>query len=288
MYELANSRQVSQMPSLAGAVILPKHRKTLLFKNRDMINRNHKDELFYDVDCFGIRGVDNVTEKVGGLAIGVNNHGLAAANTHVRNMDDPSYYLLTEQILMFAKDAENGLGMVRDHLRSGRKYQWGNLVLADRDSILVIELAGDEHSVEWSERKALRTAHHIMLDTEGVLRSSHTRADEYSNSVKRVERGYDLIRKVSSVSDVFNILKDHGDNLGQSSLCKHAEAYGDHATTMSYVVEVDYSVDTARPRIVFHVAKGNPCQSAFASIPIVFPADEEIMKRAAQFYHGDE
>ena len=178
--------------------------------------------------------------------------------------------------------------MVRDHLRSGSRYQWGNLVLADHDSMLVIELAGDEHSIEWSERKVLRTAHHIMLDTEDALRSNQEQPDEYLNSVKRVERGYDLIRQVSNVSDVFNILKDHGGEPGQSSLCKHSGFEGEHETTMSYVVEVDYSIDPTRPRIVFHVAKGNPCQSAFASIPIVFPADDEIMKRAVQFYHGNE
>jgi hypothetical protein len=283
--EFAKHSQVNEMPSFAGAVILPEERKTLLFKNRDMTRRDHRDELFYDVDCFGIRGVDNATGELGGLAIGVNHHGLAVANTHVRNTDDPSYYLLTEQVLMFAKDAEDGLGMVRDHLKAGRKYQWGNLVLADHDSMLVIELAGGEHSIEWSERKVLRTAHHIMLDTEEDLRSND--AEEYLNSVKRVERGYDLIRQVSSVSDVFNILKDHGDGPGQSSLCKHAIADGDHATIMSYVVEVDYATDSAKPKIVFHVAKGNPCQSPFGSIPVVFPADEEIMKRAVQFYHGE-
>ena len=58
------------MPSFSEAVILPKYKKTLLFKNRDMTIQDHRDEIFYDVDCFGIRGVDNVTGVTGGLAIG--------------------------------------------------------------------------------------------------------------------------------------------------------------------------------------------------------------------------
>lgn len=275
------------MRSFAGAVILPDEKKTLLFKNRDMNAREHKDQLFYDVDCFGVRGVNNVTGEIGGLAIGVNHHGLAIANTHVRNTDDPSYYLLTEQLLMFSKDAEDGLEMVREHLKAGRRYQWGNLVLADHDSMLVIELAGDEHSIEWSERKALRTAHHIMLDTEDALKANTVGVDRYENSVKRVERGYDLVRQVTNVNDVFTLLKDHGESPGQASLCKHAVSNDDPVTTMSYVVEIDNSHESGRPKIVFHVARGNPCQSSFAAVPIIFPADDEVMKRAMQFYHGN-
>ena len=49
------------MPSSAGAVILPEYKKTLLFKNRDMAIEDHRDQIFYDIDCFGVRGVDNVT-----------------------------------------------------------------------------------------------------------------------------------------------------------------------------------------------------------------------------------
>jgi hypothetical protein len=141
------------MPSFAGAVILPELKKTLLFKNRDMSTQNHHDELFYDVDCFGIRGINNATGEIGGLAIGVNRQGLAIANTHVRNTPDPSYYMLTEQLFMFAKDAEDSLGMTVDQLKMGRRYQWGNMILADNDSMLVIELAGSDHSIEWSEDK---------------------------------------------------------------------------------------------------------------------------------------
>jgi len=269
------------MPSFAGAVILPKYKKTLLFKNRDMTIEDHRDEMFYDVDCFGIRGVDNVTGETRGLAIGVNRNGLAIANTHVRNTPDPSYHTLTEQLLMFTKDAEDSLSMTVDHLQKGRRYQWGNLVLADHDSMLGIELAGSEHSIEWSERRVLRTSHHIMLDTEETLRSEGI---AYDDSVKRVERGYDLIRKVSTVEEVFTMLGNHGESQGPTSICRHPGPTSEAATTMSYVIEIDYDTKSGRLRIVFHVAKGNPCQSSFTAIPIIFPADDEIMKRATQFY----
>jgi hypothetical protein len=269
------------MPSFAGAVILPKYKKTLLFKNRDMTTQDHRDEIFYDVDCFGIRGVDSVSGETGGLAIGVNRNGLAIANTHVRNTDNPSYHTLTEQLLMFAKDAEDSLSMTVDHLQRGKKYQWGNLLLADKDSMLAIELAGSDHSIEWSERRVLRTSHHIMLDTEETLRSEE---NSYDQSVRRFERGYDLIRQVSAVSDLFAMLKDHGETQGSASLCRH-EGEGSKANTaMSYVIEIDNNTETGKPKIVFHVAKGNPCQSEYTAIPIIFPADDEIMNRAQQLY----
>ncbi len=276
------------MTSFAGAVILPELEKTLVFKNRDLATGDHRDTLFYDVDCFGVRGIDAVTGRVDGLAIGVNRYGLAVANTHVRNTDEPSYHVLTEQILMFAKDAEDGLSMVEDHLKSGRRYQWGNLVLADNDSMLVIEIAGDDYSVEWSKRKVLRTSHHIMLDTGDEVREYLTKIapNAYEASMKRVDRGYELIRHVDNVKDVFDLLKDHGESKGLSSICMHPESDGHPSTVMSYVVEIDHVQETGRPKVVFHVAKGNPCESNYVSIPLIFPADEEITRRAEQMYPG--
>ncbi|MFW9953951.1 MAG: carcinine hydrolase/isopenicillin-N N-acyltransferase family protein [Candidatus Thorarchaeota archaeon] len=272
------------MPSFAGAVILPENRKTLLFKNRDLISSDHRDTLFYDVDCFGVRGIDAGTSQISGLAIGVNRHGLSVACSHVRNTPEPSYHLLAEQILMFAKDAEDGLGLVVEYLNQGRKYQWGNLVLADRDSMLVIELAGNEHSIEWSQRKVLRTSHHIMLDTEYALRAEQENSEAFESSVKRVERGYELLRQVNRVEDVFSLLRDHGDTQSQSSLCRHPDSTGDLHTRMSYVVEVAYDADSGKPRIVLHVANASPCTATYRAIPLIFPADEEIMQRATMMY----
>ena len=275
------------MPSLAGALILPDEKRTLLFKNRDLAVQDHKDRLVYDVDSFGVRGIDVVTGQSAGLALGVNRHGLTVANTHVKNTDDPSYHHLTEQILMFAKDAEDGLGLVVEHLKQGRKHQWGNLVLADIDSLLVIEIAGKEHSMEWSQRKVLRTSHHIMLDTDDDFRAEREDSEIYESSVKRVERGYDLLRQANSIKDTFSLLRDHGDTHGQSSLCRHPDASGNLVTTMSYVVEIEHNKDSGKPRIVFHVANSNPCSAEYRAIPLVFPADEEIVMRANQIYFGE-
>jgi hypothetical protein len=270
------------MPSFAGATILQEPRKTLIFKNRDMqASAPHIDGLFYDVDCFGVRGIDKTAGGTTGLAIGVNRHGLAIANTNVRSTPDPSYTILTEQLLMFAKDAEDGLSMTVEQLKNNRSYQWGNLVLADEDSMLVIELAGKDHSIEWSERRVLRTGHHIMLDTEQALRDE---GRDYEESVKRVERGYDLIRQAKRVDDVFSMLKDHGEGPSQSSICCHAQGEDSYETVMSYLIEVDHNTESCKPKIVFHVTKGTPCKGEFISIPIIFPADEEIMNRAVGLY----
>jgi hypothetical protein len=271
------------MPSFAGAVILPDLKKTLLFKNRDMLLRNQQDEIFYDIDCFGIRGMNRATGEQEGLTIGVNSRGLAIANTHVRNTSDSSYLKLTEQLLTFGKDAEDSLGITAEQLKTGNGYQWGNLILADNDSMLVIELAGTDHSIEWSERRVLRTSHHIMLDTESILREEGI---DYDSSVKRVERGYDLVRKVSKVQDVFAMLKDHGDGPGKSSLCRHPEADDPSSTIMSYMIEIDNNTNTGHPKTVFHFTKGKPCETTYTSIPIVFPADDETVKRATQIYQS--
>jgi hypothetical protein len=274
------------MSSFAGAVLFPDLRKTVLFKNSDSVQGQHKEEVSYDVDSFGIRGVDMSTGALTGLAIGVNRHGLAVADTHVRSTSDLSCHTLTEQVLTFAKDAEDGLTMVLDHLNKGRNYQWGNLVLADNDSMLVIEIAGNQQAVEWSERKVLRTGHHIMLETGDSVAApeSSNETSSYADSVKRVERGYELIRRVSDMKSVFALLKDHGESKGQASVCKHSSKAGQSSTVTSYVVEIDHQRESSRPRVVFHVARGNPCSSSYTAIPLIFPADDEIMKRARAMY----
>lgn len=273
------------MTSFAGAVVFPESKKALLFKNRDLGSEVHKDELFYDVDCFGIKGVDMPSGKLKGLAIGVNRYGLIAGNTHVRQSEDSTYDVLTEQILMFAKDAKDGLSLVVDHLKSGKKYQWGNLILADKAGTIVIEIAGNEHSIEMSDRKVLRTGHHIILDTEEALMERISKSDDlYEDSVKRVERGYDLLRQVKNINSVFAMLKDHGEAPGQRSICRHATAGENLTTVMSYVVEVDYGPEARRPKVLFHFTRGKPCESSFTTIPLPFPADEEMMKRANLMY----
>lgn len=275
------------MPSLAGAVSLPDKNKTVVFKNRDLQSAKHKDEIFYDVDCFGVRGIDVVSGKHLGLAIGVNRNGLAMANTHVKSTDTPSFHVLSEQILMFAKDVEDGLGMVVESQQKGRTYQWGNVILADKDSLLAIEIADGEHTLERSKRKVLRSSHHIMLDTKDDLVGSlgHEASKLMENSEIRMNRGYELLRDVSDVSDVFSLLGDHGTERGQSSICRHVISDEDYSTAMSYLIEIDHGSESRRPKIVFHVAHGNPCEADYRAIPIVFPADEEIMKRATQIYH---
>jgi hypothetical protein len=275
------------MPSLAGAVILPDKKKTVLFKNRDLQSSEHKDEIFYDVDCFGVRGIDVVSGKNVGLAIGVNRNGLAMANTHVKTTDTPSFHVLSEQILMFARDAEDGLGMVVESQQKGRMYQWGNVILADKDSLLAIEIADGKHTLERSKRKVLRSSHHIMLDTKDDLGedSKNDFSMSMEDSEARLNRGYELLRNISDVSDVFALLGDHGGEKGQSSICRHSVTDRDYSTGMSYLIEIEHGIESGRPKIVFHVAHGNPCEADYRAIPIVFPADEEIMKRANQIYH---
>ncbi len=275
------------MTSLAGAVILKDVNKTVLFKNRELERAETKEEIFYDIDTFGIRGLNRNSGEAIGLGIGVNRYGLAVANTHVLATENPSYDVLAEQILMFAKDAEDGLAMTVDHLKKGRQYQWGNLVLADHDSMLVIEIAGADHSIEWSERKVLRTGHHIMLDTEDEIRKNAAKYGIdtfYEDSMKRFDRGYELLRDINDFNSVFAMLQDHGDAKGQHSICKHSTSSKDMGTSASYVIEVVHDKESGRPRIVFHVCRGCPCENNYTAIPLIFPADEEIMKRAREMF----
>jgi hypothetical protein len=273
------------MTNFTGAVILADQKKTLLFKNRDL-PFERKDEIFYDTDYFGVRGVNINTEELSGIAIGVNKNGLAVGTTRVLRTRDPNYDLLTEHILTFAKDAEDGLQVIMDEHKSGKRWQWGNLILADHNSVLVVELAGDDHSVEWSERKVIRAGHHIMLDTENEVRQHLKDAGMtiYENSIRRVERGYELVRDATNVNAIFSMLKDHDGSPGQSSICLHGIREGQSNTEKSYVVEIDNSAGPDQPAITFHVAGGNPCTTPYNAVPVVFPVNDEAVKRAHEIY----
>ena len=273
------------MTSFTGAVILTDQKKTLLFKNRDL-PLERKDEIYYDAEFFGVRGINAITGEVSGCAIGVNKNGLAVGSTRVLRTKDPNYDLLTEHILTFAKDAEEGLQVIMDERKKGKCWQWGNLILADHDSVLVVELAGDDHSVEWSERKVIRAGHHIMLSTEKEVRKHLTEAGLtiYENSMRRVERGYELVRDATNVTAIFSMLKDHDGSPGQSSICLHGLREGQDNTEKSYVVEVDNSSGHDQPKITFHVAAGNPCSTPYNAVPIAFPASDEVIKRAFEIY----
>ena len=273
------------MPNFTGAVILTDQKKTLLFKNRDL-PFERKDEIFYDTDYFGVRGVNINTGEISGIAIGVNKNGLAVGSTRVLRTKDPNYDLLTEHILTFAKDAEEGLQVIMDERKNGKKWQWGNLILADHDSVLVVELAGDDHSVEWSERKVIRSGHHIMLDTENEVRKylKDSGMTIYENSVRRVERGYELVRDATNVNAIFAMLQDHDGSPGQSSICLHGMREGQDNTEKSYVIEIDYSAGPNQPKITVHVAGGNPCTSQYNAVPIVFPTNDEAIKQAHELY----
>lgn len=187
---------------------------------------------------------------------------------------------------MFAKDAEDGLRMTVEQLKSSRRFQWGNLILADLDSILANEIAGGDHSIEWSARKALHTGHHIMLETEDELRqhANSKGIDSYVNLTKRVDRDYELFREISDVQGVFLALKDHGESPSQSSICMHGSGEEQMSGMASYAVEIDHPSENGRPEVVFHVAKGNPCISIYTAIPLVFPVDEDVMSQALGMY----
>jgi hypothetical protein len=106
----------------------------------------------------------------------------------------------------------------------------------------------------------------------------------YENSVRRVERGYELVRNATNVNAVFSMLQDHDGSPGQSSICLHGIREGQDNTEKSYVIEIDNSESNEQQEITFHVAIGNPCTSTFTAIPIIFPVTEENLKRAEEMY----
>ena len=257
--------------------------RRFLFKNRDLVYSDFKDTAQFDDEAFLVTGVDIAAGKPTGASIGINNYGVMIASSTVLISKDPPYDDLLESLLREAKSLNEAISIVQDDLDSGSEYQWCNFVISDFEKVGVIEIGHGEMASESHVRMAVRTNHHLKLPTSKLIESAQPEMREAAGSLTasqyRLQVAYQMLEGAEVLKDITKMLSSHSEGRGFDSICRHYDSSENKyrgMTSYSYILESVESVDTTKYAI--HVARGNPCKSAYKTIEIDFagtPAEKE-------------
>lgn len=244
-----------------------------LFKNKDFGRPSFNDRIVLESSVFGVAGLvtwtgdDASLDEVSGFSIGANAHGLLCCDANVRTLPDHANHDdLVEIALREASDFVGAVEAVADAV-ARQAYEWGNLVLIDKDLAGAIEVRGDRIEVVVNDGATVRTNHHIALGaTEGD--------DNMATSRPRFDAARRRIEEVDSVGDLHDLLRSHDD--GVDGICAH----GAHQTVYSYVLHHD------RDGTALSVTQGSPCETASPlTMPVPFggawsPAEARAFRAA--------
>ncbi|MBS3795603.1 MAG: hypothetical protein KGY80_11935 [Candidatus Thorarchaeota archaeon] len=263
-----------------------------MFKNKDLLNKNHVDNLVFNNQMFAVSGVVIGSGERAGVSIGINKHGLAGCSATVLPTEDRPYDHLLENIIQVADDIDSAYQIVEDKISSGIAYQWCNLVLGDSRSVAAIEISNNQCKLERSDDYVVRTNHHVLLNTIDDLKAARAEKRGASGPVwksrRRRQKAERELAAARTVVDVTEILSSHSEGKGFDSICRHSDG-GNLGrsflgqTAYSYVFDVLYA-DASVPGVTFHVAPGNPCVTTYKRLNIDFSSSKEERKKLTQKY----
>jgi SAM-dependent methyltransferase len=220
-----------------------KKKLNLLFKNRDK-NEPTAEVAVVKSDLLAIK-----TEGSNYYSLGINKRGCAfvsaAVNTPAwtalalegRKEDAGRQYQKENaglsnpvvDVSNFLHDAMNVEDWLEKILNTGNEYMGYNLLLADKEKAVHVELYRNSYHFSWIEDMAVVTNHFQHLD--------HGPRDtgDYPSSFERLTTGNEAISNFISLEDVFNTLKPH--NGGRHSFWRT----GSFFTVSSAVLDMDSS-----------------------------------------------
>lgn len=266
--------------------------RLLMFKNKDLLNKNHVDNLVFNNQMLAVSGVVIGSGERAGVSIGINRHGLAGCSATVLATEDRPYDHLLENIIQVADDIDSAYQIVEDKISSGIAYQWCNLVLGDSRSVAAIEISNNQCKLERADDYVVRTNHHVLLNTINDLKAARAEKTGPGGPVwtsrRRRQKAERELAAARTVVDVTEIQSSHSEGRGFDSICRHSD--GDDLgkavlgqTVYSYVFDVFYG-DNSIPEITFHVAPGNPCVTTYRRLHIDFNSSEEDKRKLADTY----
>ena len=266
------------MPCTIGAKRIGN--RFLLFKNRDLIYPDFKDNLIFDNSVFAITGIKIGTGEPAGFSLGLNHYGLAACNANVLATEDIAYDVLLEKIIREADNIDKAYKIVNDAIQRGERYQWTNFILATPDEVAAIEIGYDICELEKDPTQMLRTNHHLKLPTIEIVKNASVEQREaggkWPASRTRRQKAAGILQSAKTLGDIIDLLSSHSESRGYDSICRHRkdEPKSDpfHGETVySYILEVDWE-ESERVDFRIYVARGNPCSNAFKEFQIDFDA----------------
>jgi hypothetical protein len=269
------------MGCTTGAIILDKSQTMIAFKNKDHNTRNFKDKIFLDHEnAFGVCGLDLQNEKASGFSIGVNKYGLVALNSHVLTTLDPTYDLITQNIVFEAKNVDEAIEICKREIKESKKYQWCNMVIATNKELAAIELATPNIAVDRSRTSIVRTNHHLMLNSDNSI-IDYFGEQSLKNSKIRYNDAAKILSKASDKMEIESLLKSHNQS---GAICRHGNDNVQDvscSTVYSYLVTIQMKT---KPQIVFEVIKGSPCSQSYRELEIDFPLNINTRPRIQKNY----
>ncbi len=256
----------------------------LLFKNRDLVYEDYKDQCIFENDIFAVIGIKIGAGVDMGASIGVNRWGLAACNSTVLINSEEAYDVLMERLLRRAKTLDEAYDIVVNSLDGGERYQWGNFVIATPDEVGAIEIGDGTYEIESGSDSIARTNHHLILSTrDALLRASPEEREAggpLNASQSRRQIAARMLESARSTQDIIEILSTHAKGKGYDSICRHRTgARGEDPwlgeTSYSYIIEVETKPFDFR----IHVAPGNPCSTTFHEVQLDFKTTSEAKEQ---------
>ena len=270
------------MSCTTGAKIFQDEQILAVFKNKDFKVKNYIDKLSFEYShAFGVRGQNLRTQEAAGFSIGVNQYGLVAVNSNILATSDSPYDLITERIVLEAKNTDEAITICEEEIRT-KDYQWCNMVIATPQQLAAIELTSSEIATEQSKDYLVRTNHHLILKTnEAIIEADHDK--ERSNIVHseiRFRKTDKFLNVSSDVEDIVPFLRSHH----KAGICRHGRSiFQDlsYTTVYSYLIMIDFKKGL---KIGFNVAKGPPCRSRFVKLNLEFPITSLKKRQIKQYY----
>ncbi len=256
----------------------------LLFKNRDLVYENYKDQCIFEDDIFAVIGIKFGAGIDMGASIGVNRWGLAACNSTVLINSEEAYAVLMERLLRSAKTLNEAYDIVVKSLDNGERYQWGNFVIATPDEVGAIEIGDGVCELERGSCPVTRTNHHLILSTrDALLRASLEEREAggpLSASQNRRQIAARMLESARSTQDIIEILSTHAKGKGYDSICRHRTGVRGEdpwlgETSYSYIIEVE----TKPLNFRIHVAPGSPCSTTYHEVQLDFQVSSDAKRQ---------
>jgi hypothetical protein len=131
-----------------------------------------------------------------------------------------------------------------------QSYCWANMIVATADEVAALEVRGGQVEAERSPVFAARANHHICL-------GATPQDDDTVTTGFRFRTAFEGLREISSLEDVFAILRTHHPTDGYG-VCNH----GAMETVYSYVIHWNEGETT------FYALQGHPCEGRYVRVPV--------------------
>ncbi len=229
----------------------------LFFKNRDLSREYLVNRLtiFESTPEFhALRGVNLKSGEPEGVSIGINQHGICVANTHVASTRGATYDILCEEIVRQARRRSDVPDIVAEFMGRSR-VQGGRLLVASRKWAYLIEVFKRGYGIEAVEPDFVMTNTFSLLAHPG--KQSGVRA---KSSALRLQVAQAAVAQISDIGGLKSLLRSHVPERGEFSICNHRRDGG--GTESSHIIRVQGKC------IAWSWLSGYPCENDYRTIQL--------------------